>query len=142
MSEYKIINLKAKNFLKLKAVDITPGESPIIQISGKNGAGKSSVLKAIWSVFANREISKEIISPIRNGESSGSVCVDLGDLRITRSWSETDSYLKIEDKNGAVYKSPQAMLDKLKTSLSFDPQIQDCIPPANIRPIDAMILQH
>lgn len=118
---YKIINLKAQNFLRLKAVDITPGSERIIEISGKNGAGKSSVLKAIWSVFANREISKGIPSPIRSGEESGSVSVDLGDMTITRSWTGTDTYLRIENKAGAVYKSPQALLDKLKTSLSFDP---------------------
>jgi DNA repair exonuclease SbcCD ATPase subunit len=118
---YKIINLKAQNFLRLKAVDITPGSERIIEISGKNGAGKSSVLKAIWSVFANREISKGIPSPIRSGEESGSVSVDLGDMTITRSWTGTDTYLRIENKAGAIYKSPQALLDKLKTSLSFDP---------------------
>jgi len=118
---YKIINLKAQNFLRLKAVDITPGSDRIIEISGKNGAGKSSVLKAIWSVFANREISKGIPSPIRSGEESGSVSVNLGDMTITRSWTGTDTYLRIENKAGAVYKSPQALLDKLKTSLSFDP---------------------
>lgn len=118
---YKIINLKAQNFLKLKAVDITPGDANVIEITGKNGAGKSSVLKAIWSVFANREISKTISSPIRTGEESGSVSVDLGDMTITRSWTGTDTYLRIENKAGAVYRSPQALLDKLKTSLSFDP---------------------
>jgi DNA repair exonuclease SbcCD ATPase subunit len=117
---YKIINLKAQNFLKLKAVDITPAGS-VIEITGKNGAGKSSVLKAIWSVFANRDLSKEISSPIRSGEESGSVSVDLGDMIITRSWTSEGSYLRVENKTGAVYKSPQALLDKLKTSLSFDP---------------------
>jgi len=119
--QYKIVNLKAQNFLKLKAVDITPGDASVIEISGKNGAGKSSVLKAIWSVFANREISKTISSPIRTGEESGSVSVDLGDMTITRSWTGSDTYLRIENKAGAVYRSPQALLDKLKTSLSFDP---------------------
>lgn len=119
--QYRIINLKAQNFLKLKAVDITPGDTNVIEISGKNGAGKSSVLKAIWSVFANREISKTISSPIRTGEESGSVSVDLGDMKITRSWTGSDTYLRIENGAGAVYRSPQALLDKLKTSLSFDP---------------------
>ncbi len=119
--QYRIINLKAQNFLKLKAIDITPGDANVIEISGKNGAGKSSVLKAIWSVFANREISKTISSPIRAGEESGSVSVDLGDMTITRSWTGSDTYLRIENKKGAVYRSPQALLDKLKTSLSFDP---------------------
>jgi DNA repair exonuclease SbcCD ATPase subunit len=118
---YRIINLKAKNFLKLKAVDITPGNNNAIYITGKNGAGKSSVLKSIWSVFANKEISRDHPSPIREGEETGSVRVDLGDLSVTRTWTAEGSYLKVEGNNGAVYKSPQAILDKLKTNLSFDP---------------------
>lgn len=118
---FKILNLKANNFLRLKAVDITPGETPIIHITGQNGAGKSSVLKAIWSAFANRELSKEIKNPIRTGEDTGSVSVDLGDLIITRTWTSTDTYLSVESKDGLIYKSPQAILDKLKTSLTFDP---------------------
>ena len=118
---YKIINLKANNFLKLKAVDITPGTEQVIEITGANGAGKSSVLKAIWAAFANRELTKEISSPIRTGETSGSVSVNLGDLIVTRVWTASDTYLTVENAAGLIYKSPQAMLDKLKTTLTFDP---------------------
>ncbi len=131
--QYRIVNLKAQNFLRLKAVDITPGNNSVIEITGKNGAGKSSVLKAIWSIFANRELSKEISSPIRSGEESGSVSVDLGDMTITRSWTGSDTYLRIENKAGAVYKSPQGLLDKLKTSLSFDPLAFCRMPPKEQR---------
>jgi hypothetical protein len=118
---YKIINLKANNFLKLKAIDITPGAEQVIEITGLNGAGKSSVLKAIWAAFANRDLTKEISSPIRSGESTGSVSVNLGDLIVTRSWTESGTYLQVENADGLIFKSPQAMLDKLKTTLTFDP---------------------
>ena len=119
--EYRIVNLKAQNFLKLKAVDITPGTNNAIYITGKNGAGKSSVLKNIWSVFANKELSRDHSSPLREGEETGSVRVDLGELTVTRTWTAEGSYLKVEGKNGAVYQSPQTLLNKLKTNLSFDP---------------------
>ncbi len=119
--EYRIVNLKAQNFLKLKAVDITPGKNNAIYITGKNGAGKSSVLKSIWSVFANKELSRDHSSPIREGEETGSVRVDLGEITVTRTWTAEGSYLKVEGKNGAVYQSPQTLLNKLKTNLSFDP---------------------
>lgn len=119
--EYRIVNLKAQNFLKLKAVDITPGTNNAIYITGKNGAGKSSVLKSIWSVFANKELSRDHSSPIRDGEETGSVRVDLGELTVTRTWTSEGSYLKVEGKNGAIYQSPQTLLNKLKTNLSFDP---------------------
>lgn len=118
---YKIVNLKAENFLKLKAVDITPGENPVIEITGANGAGKSSVLKAIWATFANRETSKEITNPIRSGELIGSVSINLGELIVTRSWTPSGAYLTVENAQGMIYKSPQKMLDELKTALTFDP---------------------
>lgn len=130
---YKIVNLKANNFLRLKAIDITPGSDPVIQITGANGAGKSSVLKAIYSAFANREISKEIKAPIRTGEESGSVSVDLGDMIVTRSFTPGESYLKIENKDGLIYKSPQAVLDKIKTSLTFDPLAFTRLSPGDQR---------
>lgn len=130
---YKIINLKANNFLRLKAIDITPGNDPLIRISGPNGAGKSSVLKAIYSAFANREISKEIKTPIRTGEESGSVSVDLGDLIVTRVFTPNETYLKVENKEGLIYKSPQAVLDKIKTSLTFDPLAFTRLSPADQR---------
>ena len=42
----KILKLTAENFKKLSAVEITP-DGNVVVISGKNGAGKSSVLDAI-----------------------------------------------------------------------------------------------
>ena len=61
----RIIQLKAENFKRLKAVQIVPGDSSIVKITGANEAGKSSVLDAIMSVFECREVPGK---PIRDGE--------------------------------------------------------------------------
>jgi len=120
---YRIVNLKAENYLRLKAIDITPDpDKSVIYLTGKNGAGKSSVLKAIWAAFENKALSKDVISPIREGEESGSVTIDLGDLKVTRTWTQSDSYLKVEGANGKI-SSPQKLLDTLKSSLTFDPMV-------------------
>lgn len=117
----KIIELKAENIKKLKAIEIKPTENTVI-ISGKNGQGKTSILDSIWFALTGKDSMKETSKPIRDGEDHASVVVDLGDYIVTRNWTANDtSYLKVENADGAKYGSPQALLDKLIGELSFDP---------------------
>jgi hypothetical protein len=48
------------------------------------------------------------------------VTVDLGDQRVTRRWTEA-LHAEVTNREGASYKSPQAILDKLCGELTFDP---------------------
>lgn len=117
----KIITLKAENIKRLKAVEITPDGNTVI-ISGRNEQGKTSILDSIWLALAGGEASKDMPKPIRTGEKKASVILDLGDLVVTRTWTDNDkSYLKVDNKEGATFKSPQKMLDALVGRLSFDP---------------------
>ncbi|MBL0245576.1 MAG: AAA family ATPase [Rhodoferax sp.] len=115
----KIISLEAENYKRLKAVEITP-EGNLVVIGGRNAQGKSSVLDAIWAALGGREGNKAA-KPIRDGESKARVRLDLGDLVVTRTWTESGSTVKVESAEGAVFKSPQSMLDELIGRLSFDP---------------------
>lgn len=116
----KIIELQAANIKRLKAVDITP-DGTIQVIGGRNAQGKSSVLDAIWLALGGGRAAKETTLPIRDGESKASVTLDLGDLVVARSWTLKGTTLKVTAKDGAVYGSPQKMLDELVGRLSFDP---------------------
>ena len=62
----KIINLKAENVKRIEAVDITPTDH-LVEITGKNGAGKTSVLDAIWWALAGAASHQP--EPIRKGQS-------------------------------------------------------------------------
>lgn len=115
----KIISLEAENYKRLKAVEITP-DGNLVVIGGRNAQGKSSVLDAIWAALGGREGNKAA-KPIRDGESKARVRLDLGDLIVTRTWTESGSTVKVESAEGAVFKSPQSMLDELIGRLSFDP---------------------
>lgn len=115
-----ITKLQVSNFMKVKLLEIKPNVNAVV-ISGKNGSGKSSVLNSFFAALQNAEAAKVIEHPIRHGESKASVTVELGDLIVTRTWTESGTYLKVESKDGASYKSPQTMLDKLVGKLSFDP---------------------
>ena len=114
----KIIQLTAENVKRLHAVKITPNGS-VVEIAGRNEQGKSSVLDAIW--FALGGTGSHPPKPIRDGETSASVKIDLGELSVRRTWTKKKSYLTVENADGSKPKSPQALLDDLVGALAFDP---------------------
>lgn len=114
----KIVQFTAENVKKLRAVEIKPDGSLVV-IAGKNGAGKSSVLDAIFYALAG---GKDLPSqPIRKGEQSAKVRLDLGEIIVTRKFTASGSTLTVEGTNGARFPSPQRMLDDLIGAISFDP---------------------
>lgn len=115
----KILRLTAENLKKIVVVDITPA-SHMVQITGANGSGKTSVLDAIWLALAGtRNMPAE---PIRKGETSARIRLDLGELIVTRRFTEGGATtLTVEQPNGARFPSPQKMLDGLLGALTFDP---------------------
>lgn len=116
----KIIELRAENVKRLKAVEITP-DGDVQVIGGRNAQGKSSVLDAIWLALGGGKAAKETTVPIRDGEDRASVTLNLGDLIVTRTWTPKGTSLKVSNADGAAYSSPQSMLDGLVGRLSFDP---------------------
>lgn len=115
----KILRLEAENVKRLRVVEITP-EGDVVVIGGDNANGKTSVLDAICMALGGAgEIPKE---PVRRGEKKARVTVDLGDIKVTRMMNSNGSTsLTVTNKEGAVYKSPQALLDGLIGRISFDP---------------------
>ena len=114
----KIIKLSASNIKKLVAVEIVPVGN-VVKITGKNGAGKSSVLDSIVMAFAGgKNLPKR---PIRDGETEAQVVVETEEFTITRTFTEKSSYLEVRNKDGVKVASPQALLDKMLGQISFDP---------------------
>lgn len=115
----QIIELRAENIKRLKAVRIKP-TGHVVQITGKNGEGKTSVLDAIS--YALEGVEGLPSKPIREGQTSGGVYLDLGDMTVTRRFLDNgNTSLKVEGKDGARYPTPQKLLDGLLGKLGFDP---------------------
>lgn len=120
----RIVRLVAENLMRIEAVEIVPdSDGGLVIVSGRNGQGKTSVLNAIWLALGGGEASRAIAKPVREGAEGASVRLDLGDLRVVRTWkADGDSTLKVESADGTrKYGSPQKMLDALVGRLSFDP---------------------
>ncbi len=120
MNSRRITRITAENFMRLKAVDISP-DGDVIYITGANGEGKSSVLNAICATLNWRDASNSIPKPIHEGEKKATVSIDLGDMTVTRTWTPSGTQLKVETIAGAKYSSPQAMLDQFFSRIGFDP---------------------
>lgn len=129
----RVIRFSSENFKRLRAVEIVP-EGDVVVLSGRNAQGKSSVLDAIWQAVGGGPAARGTSRPIRDGEKSAVVTLELSgsdgtpDLIVTRRWTEKATTLEVSPRPAdgdagprARYTSPQAVLDALVGRLSFDP---------------------
>jgi energy-coupling factor transporter ATP-binding protein EcfA2 len=123
----KIVGLLAENIKRITAVEINPDGS-LVEITGKNGAGKSSVLDSIsWAIEGAKHIQAR---PIRNGWTQAKIRLDLGEFEVTRRFrdvpdgeggSRIATDLEVHTANGTPVRRPQEMLNALLSALAFDP---------------------
>jgi len=120
-----ITRLEANNIKKLKAVRLEFDESNnLIMVTGKNAAGKSSVLDSVWYALTSKRNLPD--RPIREGEDHAEISLDIkngekGTYKVTRTFTPKDSYIKIENIDGSVFSNPSDFLDAVIGDLSFDP---------------------
>ncbi|MDN4598483.1 AAA family ATPase [Leifsonia virtsii] len=117
----KVTNLHAENYKRLVAVDISPTGN-VVTIAGRNAQGKTSVLDALWAALAGGEASRATQQPIREGQDTAVVRLDLGEIIVTRRWTKDDAgTLTVESADGARFSSPQKLLDEMLGRRAFDP---------------------
>lgn len=125
----KIIQLTAENVKKLKIVDITPNGN-LVQVTGKNGSGKTSVLDSIWWALSGAGSIQD--EPVHRGEEKARIRLNLGELIVERTFTAAGTTaIKVYDPTGSPAgtpdkklpekRSPQEVLDSLMGELSFDP---------------------
>lgn len=119
-----IISLEIENIKKIKAIRIRPNGG-FVEITGRNGQGKSTVLDSIWWALKGKDNIQT--APIRNGEEKGSIRLELGNFFIERTFrrnqlgNDYTTKITVTTKDRAVMKSPQAVLDGFTGMLGFDP---------------------
>jgi len=115
-----ILQLTCENIQRLSAVSIRPDGSSLVIVAGQNEAGKSSCFDAIEMALGGEKTIPP--APVRRGQPKGKVIVDLGDMIVTRTFTQSGgSALTVTSRDGAEYPSPQALLNGLYSKLTFDP---------------------
>lgn len=122
----QIVELRVSNVKRVHAVRFKPDPAArVIRVTGPNGAGKTSVIDSIaYAIGGGKMICTE---PLRAGEDSGSVTVDLGAVVVTRRWQRhrhtgvVSSTLEVRGADGLKLSRAQQLLDSLLGELSFDP---------------------
>ena len=118
----RVVQLRISAFKGITVADITPPEDGVVVVSGKNGAGKSSIMDSISVALGGAPETRKVSQPVKKGNNRSQVVVDLGDLTVTREWnSDGDSWLTVVGADGRERRSPQRLLNSLLGKLSFDP---------------------
>jgi hypothetical protein len=118
----KIIYISAENIKKLKVFKVNP-TAAVTKYTGANGSGKTTALDVIeWALRGTDNIPNV---PIRTGAERGEIIVEFDDIVVSRVFTKDGArtgVLKIEEKGTKKrINSPQTMLDKLMSKVSFDP---------------------
>lgn len=111
-----ITKIKIKNLYGIREYE---ADGSSVELSGKNGTGKSSVLDAIKYALTNKSDRDYIV---HNGETEGEIIVetDTG-LSIDRKARTNKADYKSVKRNGLEVGSPEAFLRELFTPLQLNP---------------------
>ena len=113
-----ITKLQIKNFLGISEVEITP-DNKLNVIVGKNGQGKTSILKAIEFAFKGK-IDKG--ADIINSEATkAEIYIDLDKFSVSRTKANNVNDLKVQNQEGFTMPDPQKFLNELVGDFSFNP---------------------
>ncbi len=110
----KILKLTVRDFLGITEAVITPGK--ITPLVGKNGQGKTSILKAIEALFKGAPLSV-----IHQGTERAEIIAEMEDIRVSRVWTHKTTSVAVKDARGFTRTAPQGFLDGLCGNFAFNP---------------------
>jgi DNA repair exonuclease SbcCD ATPase subunit len=122
----KILELTETNVKRISFVELKlDGKGGLVHIAGKNENGKSSLFDGIqWALDGLDSVPAK---PVRRGQEKAVIEITLGtiglpELKVRRSFTASGgASLVVMNAEGVKQSTPQAMLDKLKGRLTFDP---------------------
>ena len=116
-----IVSCTVSDFKKIQVVRLNAARE-VVQVTGENGAGKSSFMEAIICALAGK--TRAPAMPVRRGAKSSKVEIDLGAFtRTDRYIAKTGNHtVELRAKDGEALGHPRARLDSLiGAGLALDP---------------------
>ena len=111
----KVSKIEISNILGITDLMIEPGK--ITKISGRNGAGKSSVIAAVQACLKGGSQAELL----RNGAEVGEIVLVLDNgMKITKSITAEETKVTVSNENGKVSK-PMDIIKALSDALSVNP---------------------
>lgn len=126
-----VLALEIEHYMRISAVEIACTGPGVVEITGKNRQGKTSVLSAIWAAIGGADHEPE--EPIRDGADSGSVKLLIGkdqkhpEYEVTKTFrykadgSAVVATLKVRNLDGMMPAKPQQLLSSWLQSVTIDP---------------------
>ena len=111
-----ITKIKIKNLFGISEYE---ADGSSVELAGKNGAGKTSVIDAIRYALTNKSDRKYIV---RRGETEGEILIETDNgLRINRKARTTQADYKSVKKDGREVGSPESFLRDIFAPLQLNP---------------------
>lgn len=112
----RTVKIKIRNLFGIKEFETGGGS---LELSGKNGVGKTSVIDAIRYALTNKSDRDYIV---RDGETEGEILIETDNgIRIDRKARTTQADYKSVKKDGREVGSPESFLRDIFTTLQLSP---------------------
>lgn len=121
----RILSMEVRDIRRIRLADVRFDEDQrVVVVSGRNGAGKSSLLDSFLYALVGPD-RKDTPHPVRDGAEEGSVFLDLGSITVARRIGVDGKTLSLDVRDkatGAQLRSPQRTLNALLGEFNaFDP---------------------
>jgi len=134
----KIIEFRGRAIKALKAVQIKPGDKPVVKLTGRNRQGKSSILDAIWMALGGKSCIPS--KPIRDGAEEAEAYLDLGEFTVSRKITRGGEYLQVQTKDGFKASKPQEFLSSRLGNRARNPlQFMALKPDEQVKALQGMV---
>lgn len=111
----RIKKLTIKDVARVIEANIEPPEHGMVEVCGKNAAGKTTVLRSIFAAFGGK------VPEVRNGEARGDINVETDDLSISLTITpKKDTIRLIDKKTGDKVRAPKTVLKSFFGKRAFD----------------------
>lgn len=103
--------IQIQDFKGIRDLTIIPGQRKLVVLSGKNGAGKSSTIEAIFTALAGGQ--QKLEAPVRIGADKATIEIKLSNGLTVRKiiTSQGKPALEVINDQGAIFQKPQSILD-------------------------------